>query len=222
MASLSRLEIQKLEAAKLRPVLEYFFKGKKAEYLDDVLSALFLRFGTLHRILHAAPKELMAIPNVSAQLACFLIEVGSIVNFIDAENNKETILKDLPSIARFTRKYFNASPDRECMVAIALRANKSVIASEMLFQGTIDIVTTYPREIIRFAQKNNAKSILLVHNHPGGSCFPSREDYISTNDLLDILDRVKIVLEDHVVIGADGAYSILDSDRVSLDKLEIR
>lgn len=180
MTSLSRIKIQELEAEKLRPVLEYFYKGKRSEHLDSVISSLFARFGTLHRILHAAPEELKAIPNVTDQLACFLVELGVVVNLIDQKNNNETVIKDIPSAVRFTRKYFNASPDRECLVAVALRSNKSIIASEMLFQGTIDTVTTYPREIIRFAQKNKAKSVLLAHNHPGGSCYPSREDNLST------------------------------------------
>ena len=176
----------------------------------------------MHRILHAAPEELKAIPNVTDQLACFLVELGVVVNLIDQKNNNETVIKDMPSAVRFTRKYFNASPDRECLVAVALRSNKSIIASEMLFQGTIDTVTTYPREIIRFAQKNKAKSVLLAHNHPGGSCYPSREDNLSTTQMDDILYKIDVVLEDHIIIGEDGVYSILDGRKTDLDQLEIR
>lgn len=92
----------------------------------------------------------------------------------------------------------------------------------MLFQGTIDTVTTYPREIIRFAQKNKAKSVLLAHNHPGGSCYPSREDNLSTTQMDDILYKIDVVLEDHIIIGEDGVYSILDGRKTDLDQLEIR
>ena len=126
MTSLSRIKIQELEAEKLRPVLEYFYKGKRSEHLDSVISSLFARFGTLHRILHAAPEEL------------------------------------------------------------------------------------------------KAKSVLLAHNHPGGSCYPSREDNLSTTQMDDILYKIDVVLEDHIIIGEDGVYSILDGRKTDLDQLEIR
>lgn len=63
---------------------------------------------------------------------------------------------------------------------------------------------------------------MLAHNHPGGSCYPSREDNLSTTQMDDILYKIDVVLEDHIIIGEDGVYSILDGRKTDLDQLEIR
>lgn len=222
MESLTRSEIQSKEAEKLRPVMSYFFKGAdKDQKLDETIRLLFEHFGTLQRILHATAIELRSIDNVSDQLACFIVEAGAIIDTIDNQSNKVICINDTISVAKHARRYFNAM-DRECLIAIALRSNKSIIQTEMLFRGTIDTVSTYPREIIRFAQKNNTRFIILAHNHPGGTCNPSREDVTSTLQLQNTLKKLGITLQDHVVVGLDGAYSILNKRMYSLSEIKMR
>ena len=61
----------------------------------------------------------------------------------------------------------------------------------------------------------NAYSVLLSHNHPGGTCAPSPEDISSTVQLLGLLNGAGILVLDHIIVAGDRTYSMIqhgDSD----------
>ena len=55
--------------------------------------------------------------------------------------------------------------------------------------------------------KNNGKYFYLIHNHPGKTCKPSKEDSIFTSELFLESNRMKIPMIDHLIIGNDGYHS---------------
>ena len=52
---------------------------------------------------------------------------------------------------------------------------------------------------------------MLAHNHPGGEAKPSYEDSKETERIRDFLHMIDIELLDHVIIGEDGAFSMLEN-----------
>ena len=55
----------------------------------------------------------------------------------------------------------------------------------------------------------NAHSVLLSHNHPGGTCAPSPEDIASTKTLQRLLNGVGILVLDHIIVAGDRTYSMI-------------
>src|SRR5215470_12677958 len=70
--------------------------------------------------------------------------------------------------------------DREVFVAVMLDAQHRVIATEVLFQGTLTQTSVYPREVVKCALRHNAAAVILAHNHPSGVAEPSQADEILT------------------------------------------
>ena len=58
--------------------------------------------------------------------------------------------------------------------------------------------------------KYNAKSVILVHNHPSGSLKPSQSDIILTKKIKEIFENVEIRLLDHIIISEKGYFSFLE------------
>ena len=58
--------------------------------------------------------------------------------------------------------------------------------------------------------KYNAKSVILVHNHPSGSLKPSQSDIILTKKSKEIFENVEIRLLDHIIISEKGYFSFLE------------
>lgn len=48
---------------------------------------------------------------------------------------------------------------------------------------------------------NDCASILLSHNHPGGSTNPSNEDRNLTQKIVDIFQPLDIKVLDHIIVG---------------------
>ena len=97
--------------------------------------------------------------------------------------------------------------EREHFVMIAVDTRLRLIASEILFSGTIDAAAVYPREVVKCALRHNAASVYLGHNHPSCILEPSQADELITNRLREALATVQIRLLDHFVIGGDQAFS---------------
>ncbi len=92
---------------------------------------------------------------------------------------------------------------REIFICLFLDTRHRVIASENLFQGSIDGACVYPRIVAERALRLSAAAVIVAHNHPSGVSEPSLADQAITRRLKDALLLLEIRLLDHFVVG-DG------------------
>ncbi|MGY5708879.1 RadC family protein [Vibrio cincinnatiensis] len=92
---------------------------------------------------------------------------------------------------------------REAFYILFLDNQHRVIQDEVLFEGTIDAASVYPREVVKRSLHHNAAALILAHNHPSGIAEPSQSDRRITQRLIDALALVDIRVLDHFVVG-DG------------------
>ena len=92
---------------------------------------------------------------------------------------------------------------REIFTCLFLDTRHRVIASEDLFQGSIDGACVYPRVVAERALRLSAAAVIVAHNHPSGVSEPSLADQAITRRLKDALLLLEIRLLDHFVVG-DG------------------
>ena len=82
-----------------------------------------------------------------------------------------------------------------------------LIADEVQHEGSIDHTPVYPREVVKRALALDASALVMVHNHPSNYPHPSKPDIEMTRQVRDALDRVGIVLHDHLIISRGGHTS---------------
>ncbi len=100
---------------------------------------------------------------------------------------------------------------REQFAVIFLSAANCIIASKIMFKGSLTSSAVYPREIIKKALELDAAAIIVGHNHPSGQTKPSRDDIQMTNKINDACKTVDITLHDHIIIaGKNRFYSFSD------------
>ncbi len=92
---------------------------------------------------------------------------------------------------------------REAFYILFLDNQNRVIKDEVLFEGTIDAASVYPREVVKRSLEHNAAALILAHNHPSGVAEPSQADRRITRRLVEALSLVDIRVLDHFVVG-DG------------------
>lgn len=63
--------------------------------------------------------------------------------------------------------------------------------------------------------KCNASSIVLIHNHPSGSLYPSQPDKDLTKKLVAGGKLIDVLVIDHLIVTADGYYSFADEGYIS-------
>jgi len=77
--------------------------------------------------------------------------------------------------------------EHEVFSALFLDTQHRVIHFETLLRGTIDLVSVYPREVVKQALACNAAAVILVHNHPSGDPEPGDADRRITQRVKDAL-----------------------------------
>jgi DNA repair protein RadC len=100
---------------------------------------------------------------------------------------------------------------REVFTLLYLDAAHAIIDSEVKAEGTVNVNTVYPREIVTAALKKNASALVIAHNHPSGRLEPSSQDRQLTRTLHVVCSFMQINLLDHLIIGdGDSVYSFAD------------
>ena len=116
---------------------------------------------------------------------------------------------------------------KEVFKVIYLNSQNQIIETEDLFEGTLDKSIISPREVMERAIKQNAVSLIFVHNHPAGNPTPSLSDKELTKDLLYAASIMQIKVLDHIIIGNNTYFSfagegLIEEYRMGFLNIKIR
>lgn len=96
---------------------------------------------------------------------------------------------------------------QEHLVALYLNTQNQIIHQQTIFIGSATRSIAEPREILHYAIKHMATSLILVHNHPSGAVVPSRNDDQVTKLVKEACDLMGIVLLDHLIVSHSNYFS---------------
>lgn len=185
-----------------------FYANSRSD-TNPIAHRLLDEFGSLKGVLEARPEQLMNVPGIGPQAAtlismvvpltrvwhrCAMAEPEKIGNSREAENYCMSIL---------------AGERTEGFYVVSLNAQCKVLGRRKISEGSLSEVSAYPRMVMETALNYNAHSVLLCHNHPGGTCAPSAEDIASTVQLQRLLNGVGILVLDHIIVAGDKTYSMI-------------
>ena len=132
------------------------------------------------------------------------------VFIIEQTYKREDLLANYPSVvADYFRIRFGAS-EREVFAVLFLDNQHQLIVCEIMFQGTINAATVYPREVAKKALQHNAAAVILAHNHPSGNTVPSHADRVLTNRLVEALGLLEVRVLDHIIVSPQSSYSMAE------------
>lgn len=102
--------------------------------------------------------------------------------------------------------------EQEHLMAMYLNNQNQIVDERVISIGTKNRSLASPSDILRYAVRCNASSIIVAHNHPSGSVAPSGNDREFTRNIMECCKLFEIVLLDHVVVGRDTYYSFREKD----------
>ena len=100
--------------------------------------------------------------------------------------------------------------DREKFMAAFLDTGNNIIETRTFSEGSVAEAVVYPREILKAALDCDCKSIILAHNHPGGSLSPSIQDRELTQRLMSIFLPLQISVLDHIIVANTQYNSMME------------
>ena len=123
---------------------------------------------------------------------------------------REDVINNPKALLNFIKSEIGSLSNEQFLV-VCLNTKNVIIKYKIMFIGTVDVTVVHPRDIFKFAIKNNATRIICAHNHPSGDVTPSKQDIEITKVIKETGDIVGIPLLDHIIVSNSEVYSILGS-----------
>lgn len=195
---------------------------------DAELLAIFLRTGiagmnavelaemllrkteSLHNLFNATLPEFAAIKGMGEAKYVQLQAVLELCKRYLKEPCLRTTLFDSPDAVRNYLTMKLRGLGHEVFVVLYLDNQNRLIKDEVLFQGTINAASVYPREVVKAALKINAASLILAHNHPSGVAEPSQADRLITKKLQHALGLIDVQVLDHLIVAGPDCLSFAE------------
>ena len=207
-----RFRREGLEGFAPHEVLELLlFYGRARGDVNPLAHTLLDAFGSLKGVLEARPEQLMAVKGVgeeTATLISLMLPMFRRYSACVCEERRRLVTR---GEAQSYCRALLAGWRTERFYVLCLSVDNQLMGQRLVAEGTLAEVPAYPRAVVETALNYNAHSVVLCHNHPSGSSLPSAEDVSSTYQLRDVLHRLGIRLQDHIIVAGNEAYSMLQN-----------
>ncbi len=179
--------------------------GREGKNVLEVAKQILNKYSK-KRLLKLKYEDLIKIKGIDSAKACTILAAIELVKRA-LEKGEETLpiiqsTKDVIAQAVYMR-----DKTREHLMAIYLNARNEMIFKKPMFIGTLNANLVHPREIFQEALKQNAASVILVHNHPSGDADPSQDDLEITKRILEAGKIMGIEVLDHLIITKTHFFS---------------
>jgi len=175
--------------------------------IKPLAKALLNHFHSLPEIFDASPEDLMACCGIG-ETSVVLIKLtrGLMMRYLNVEIRKGEYMENSDKFCDYARARLGEFAD-EAMMVFYLNTKNMLIDMEVINQGSTDSVIVFPAAVARRALLHSAKAIVLCHNHPSGIVTPSPADNSVTREMRKVLDPLKILLLDHIIVSQNDYYS---------------
>ncbi|MGN0576772.1 MAG: JAB domain-containing protein [Ruminococcus sp.] len=174
----------------------------------DVISMrLCSDYGTLSALIDADIQTLSSEYGLNEQAIVLLRLISQVSRHYLKKEEKITCLRSSSAAVKFFRKLC-AGADEENLFAACTNEKFRIISHRTIAAGSEQSIHTVCRNIADFALVNKSGIIFIAHNHPNSAAAPSMSDFSSTREISLALDKIGIMLADHIIIGSDSAVSM--------------
>ncbi len=163
-------------------------------------------FGSLAGVLDADPEALIKTGGLTkngAALLKLVVELDRKAQI--SKTSRKEQLTTTEKCGEYLLPFYYGLTE-ETVYVLALDGKCRSIGCKKLFSGSLSAASVSIREVVDYALRTKAASIVLSHNHTSGIAVPSQEDVAVTKQLAQALLSVNVLLADHIVV-ADGRFA---------------
>lgn len=184
-----------------------FYANKRGD-TNPIAHRLIEHFGSLSAVFEASYDDLTEIENIGDTAATLITLVPQLFRRYTCDKADKTgfITNADEAKAFLAPRFYGLRSESVGIICLdsQCRANNFTFVSE----GSLTLAQIDTRKVAQLALRNNAASIIIAHNHPGGIATPSRNDVEATKLLINALALINIKVADHIIISDDSSFSM--------------
>ena len=184
--------------------------GVSGKSAVDLARHLLAEFGSLRALLEADlgsfSRQLGLGPAKFSQLQAVL-EMGR--RHLAERLRRDSALESPQAVRDYLKALLRHEP-HEVFGCLFMDSKHRMLAFEVLFRGSTDSASVYPRQVVKRALVHNAAAVIFCHNHPSGITDPSEADRTLTQRLTEALDLIEVRVLDHFIVGDGEPLSMVE------------
>ena len=192
-------------------VLEFLlFSSLPRINTNDIAHKLIIKFGSLENVLSAALKELETVDNIGSKSSMLIKTSYELHKYLKrSEVKKGSDFSTVEGSYEYIKECFTNDSVEKFIVFFLDKANR-LTGWKIMATGTACCVNINDRELMKEAVLREAVSVVIAHNHPGGTLEASKDDISLTENLSVQLAHIRVNLKDHFIITDDGYFSFYE------------
>lgn len=173
-----------------------------------IAKRLIDQFGSLQAVFHTPPNRLMQEAGLTEATAALIAMLPQLARKIEEQQAQENArIRSTLDAGRDVIAMFRSRQDESVRI-LCLNASGKVVRRARIAEGDVNAVHFPIRKLVEEALACKAVSVILAHNHPGGTMAPSQEDLDATKAAKAALETVGIRLLDHLIVSGDNYCSL--------------
>jgi DNA repair protein RadC len=173
-----------------------------------IAKRLIDQFGSLQAVFHTPPDRLMQEAGLTEATAALIAMLPQLARKIEEQQAQENArIRSTLDAGRDVIAMFRGRQDESVRI-LCLNTSGKVVRRARIAEGDVNAVHFPIRKLVEEALACKAVSVILAHNHPGGTMAPSQEDLDATKAAKAALETVGIRLLDHLIVAGDNYCSL--------------
>lgn len=174
---------------------------------NELAHKMILEFGSLAGLFEADAKDVCKRCGVSENTAILVSLIPSLSRrYIKGKWGDKPVLNSSSKAGEYAVSLFTGRT-YEVFYVICLDSQNRVNYAALVHEGTLNEVSVYPRLVVEMVLRHQANSVILAHNHPGGSLNPSNDDIELTKKIKAALEPISVKVVDHIIVAGDKYMS---------------
>lgn len=174
---------------------------------NETAHRLMKKYGSLSAVFEADVSDLMKTEGIGKNSAILLSLIPSLARkyFTDRWGSRP-ILNTSYKAGQYAVSLL-AGKTYEAFYVICLDSANKVNFAALVHEGTINEAPVYPRIVVETALRHKANSVILAHNHPGGTLDASMADISITKKIIAALEPISVKVLDHIIVAGNNFRS---------------
>lgn len=168
---------------------------------------LIRQFGAARDFLAASSVSLRRVEGCGAPVDTLLALLRELFARTPATAARKKQAVTMEDLVEMGKSRLILCPHEEVWAALLDKRNR-LLNFIRVREGFASHVPLEPRDVVELMFRENASSIMLLHNHPAGISKPSVSDRDWTERLDTALQSLGMYLQDHIIISQDQVFSM--------------
>ncbi len=182
---------------------------------NEIAHNLIERFGSLAGVMDAPVERLMTFGGISYNAAVLLKIIPASMRVYSSTHLVTEAFDTVEKMKSLFIACYTGVTNEEFRL-VCFDNDLRIISNTVINQGTPSVAPVNMHRLLETVFESRSTFTAIAHNHPGGTSEPSDRDIYATRQIISLFRPVGITLIDHIIVGADGAFSMRDSTALNI------